>query len=111
MAKKLLAFALSLFSVMAFADIKDPTRPADFTGSAVTEVGEEAASFTVSTILKRKTASWVIINDQKVSERQSVDGASVLKIEANRVLLSVNGEQRWLSLSEQNSGLKKRLGE
>jgi hypothetical protein len=43
--------------------------------------------------------SYAIINDEVIEEGRSVKGHQVLKIESNRVLISKDGNERWLTRS------------
>jgi hypothetical protein len=90
---------------VAGSQLNDPTQPYR-AKTSVSSVIEMDTDYQVSAILKRKQAAWAIVNGIKVGVGDQVDGAKILRIAYDRVLLDVGDAQRWVSLSNY-SGLKK----
>lgn len=104
---KIVGFWVMCCSLVVWADpaLNDPTRPYQLQ-SGVAAVSVEKTNFSVTSILKRKNASWVVVNGMKASVGEQVGGARVVQIAYDKVLLDIGDSQRWVSLST-NSGLKK----
>lgn len=103
-----------LFSAVAPADyilpggerINDPTKPYH---SPTYKVSRQSAAvnFKLSYILSAADRQYAIINGEKVTQGDLVDGAKVLKITSNSVVLSVKGKQNRLQLNSV-SGIKRK---
>ncbi|SIS87553.1 hypothetical protein [Neptunomonas antarctica] len=104
---KFLVMLLMCYSVNGVAEsqLKDPTQPYR-AKTSVSNVVDIHTDYQVSAILKRKQAAWAIVNGIKAGVGDQVDGAKILRIAYDRVLLDVGDTQRWVSLSNYY-GLKK----
>ncbi|WP_028470094.1 hypothetical protein [Neptunomonas japonica] len=105
---KYLSIVLLLCSgwVLAASGIKDPTQPYQSQNTPVSQDVDKKAVFNVTSILKKKKTAWAIINGAKASVGERVEGAKIMRIAYDKVLLDVGGSRRWVPLSNK-SGLKK----
>lgn len=92
--------------VLAASGIKDPTQPYQFQHVPVLQEAGKKAVFSVTSILKKKKTAWAIINGAKASVGERIEGAKIMRIAYDKVLLDVGGSRRWIPLSNK-SGLKK----
>ena len=88
-------------------ELVDPTRPLFF---SMAPEGEGSAavmnmirnvlpsSFEVSFIRASSTSPMAVVNSERVTTGDSIGGASVVAIDRSSVTLSVNGEERRISL-------------
>ena len=88
-------------------ELVDPTRPLFF---SMAPEGEGSAavmnmirnvlpsSFEVSFIRASSTSPMAVVNSERVTIGDSIGGASVVAIDRSSVTLSVNGEERRISL-------------
>ena len=72
--------------------LRDPTRPYA-AGPVVVVTPARAAAFSVSAILVSEKRRVAIVNGQRVSEGDQVDGATVVKILADRLRLNLHGKE------------------
>lgn len=88
-------------------ELVDPTRPLFFSrvgsGEASVEVMNMIrnvlpSSFEVSFIRASSTSPMAVVNSERVTIGDSIGGASVVAIDRSSVTLSVNGEERRISL-------------
>ncbi len=88
-------------------ELVDPTRPLFFSMAPESE-GSSAvmnmirnvlpSSFEVSFIRASSTSPMAVVNSERVTIGDSIGGASVVAIDRSSVTLSVNGEERRISL-------------
>lgn len=77
--------------------LSDPTKPAKFSRAKVTSKAlKPAKEYKLSYIMNSGGVARAMINNQKVREGDSVDGARVRKILSNSVSLLVNGREKIL---------------
>lgn len=74
--------------------LEDPTRPSGF--QAPVEAPKPQASFSLDSIMTGNGKRLAVINGQLVREGQALDDARVLRVAPDRVVLSVDGQQRVL---------------
>lgn len=88
-------------------ELVDPTRPLFFSmapegegSSAVMNMIRNVlpSSFEVSFIRASSTSPMAVVNSERVTIGDSIGGASVVAIDRSSVTLSVNGEERRISL-------------
>ncbi len=91
---------------LAASGIKDPTQPYQFQNAPVAQAADKKTVFNVTSILKKKKTAWAIINGAKASVGERIEGAKIMRIAYDKVLLDVGGSHRWIPLSNK-SGLKK----
>ena len=70
--------------------LRDPTRP--YTGTPVAGMPARDSSFRVTAIFISENRRVAIINGQRVSEGDRVDGATVVEILANSLRLNLHGK-------------------
>ncbi len=70
--------------------LRDPTRP--YSAEAVV-MPAIAASFSVTAIFVSEKRRVAIVNGQRVSEGDQVDGATVVKILADKLRLNLHGKE------------------
>ncbi|WP_284383973.1 hypothetical protein [Litoribrevibacter albus] len=97
---KLVMSVSLLFSGLAFSDhaVSDPMRPPGF-GEVSTKRTYQSTKFTLSQILVSDQRKRAVINEQLVSVGDSVDGARVLFIDAEKVTLRVDGRTKTLAIN------------
>lgn len=92
----------------AFAQENDPTRPPVTVASALPEA--ETTDIRLSQIIYSESKKMALINDQRVTEGDSIGGFTVLEILPNKVYLNRSGERIALRvfqpLTELTSGAK-----
>ncbi len=71
--------------------LRDPTRP--YSGKPVVVVSAKDTSFRVTAIFISEKRRVAIVNGQRVSEGDRVDGASVVEILANSLRLNLRGKE------------------
>ena len=111
--RSIIALAVCTFSICdsALADLidgeelRDPTRPIFVAAESrsdddVLQIIRNVipASYDVSFIRASSTAPMAVINSERVSIGDTIGGATVVAIERSSVTLSVNGEERIISL-------------
>ena len=75
--------------------LKDPTRP----HGGTKQIESKAPSqYTLSYILNSNSRRLAVINGRQLGEGDRVGGARVVRISAQSVVLSENGERRTLSI-------------
>lgn len=74
--------------------LEDPTRPSGF--QAPVEAPQPEVSFSLDSIMIGGDKRLAVINGQMVREGQTLEQARVLRVAADRVVLSVDGQQRVL---------------
>ncbi len=109
MAKLSWYLMIMLMSVTSYASAdllpKDPTKPADFKQQPSKTSSPVAQAYTLTSLLKRDKQSWAVINGQKVTVGEEVSGATLLSISHNKVLLQVDGQDKWVPMTRP-TGLK-----
>ncbi len=70
--------------------LRDPTRP--YSGKPVVVVSARDTSFRVTAIFISENRRVAIVNGQRVSEGDRVDGATVVEILANSLRLNLRGK-------------------
>lgn len=94
---------LASSSVFAFMlgteSVADPMRPPGY-GAVSTTKAYRSTSYSLSQILISDERKRAVINETLVSEGSKVDGAKVLKIENNKVILRVDGKSKVLLMSD-----------
>lgn len=75
--------------------LEDPTRPSGF-NAPTAEAPKPQANFSLDSIMIGDGKRLAVINGQMVREGQSLEQARVVKVTPDRVVLSVNGQQRVL---------------
>lgn len=95
--KLLLLLGVVVGSVLAgpVLALDDPTRPSGFQAPAA-EAPKPQANFSLDSIMIGSGKRLAVINGQMVREGQSLEQARVVKVAPDRVVLSVNGQQRVL---------------
>ncbi len=77
--------------------LRDPTRPYSAAPVVTTPTGAraiaKATGFSVTAILVSKKRRVAIVNGKRVSEGDKVDGATVVKILADRLRLDLDGKE------------------
>ena len=109
--KTLLVAVLIFGGNLVYADLidgeelRDPTRPIFTTGENNTEVqvldmirNVIPSSYDLSFVRASSTSPLAVINSERVSLGDVVGGATVVAIERSSVTLSINGEERVISL-------------
>ena len=71
--------------------LRDPTRP--YSARAVVVMPAKAAAFSVTAILVSQKRRVAIVNGQRVSEGDQVDGATVVEILADGLRLNLHGKE------------------
>lgn len=79
--------------------LQDPTRPLQWQSGPVAQ-GTSAQTFTLNYILSSGQERRAMINGKKVLEGDRVSGATVKRIEQNRVIISYQGKQQVLQLNK-----------
>ena len=120
MFNRLLNKALLMSGMMAAAQLSaeiidgeefvDPTRPLMMTASrgnvdsSVTEMIRNVvpASYDVSFVRASSTSPIAVINDQRVTIGDEIGGATVVAIDRNGVTLSINDQERRISVFTTN---------
>lgn len=104
---KFIGFLVVFFSAALWAgsEMKDPTKPYQSKGMTIVSASQKEVIFNVTSILKRKKAAWAIINGVKASVGEHVEGAKIVRIDHDKVLINTGDSQRWLPLSNKK-GLK-----
>jgi len=98
------------FLLLAEAFAADPTRPPTQAEIAAWLRGEQVESsaaptvFQLQSVLLSSQRRIAIINGERVSVGDAVDGAMVRAIDAGRVVLDHNGETLSLSISVRSHG-------
>lgn len=82
----------------AFADglLRDPTRPY----TATERKAAAAPRYIVSAIIVSSDRRVAIVNGQRVSVGGSVDNATVVSIEKQKLVLETNGKQMTIGLAD-----------
>lgn len=86
----------------------DPTKPIQGTVSA--QKVEAEHGYKLNWMITGKKKNMAVLNGQRVQEGDRVDGAEVLSITADGVLLDVGNEQKLISLSERKGFSKTKSG-
>ena len=73
--------------------LRDPTRPYAAAPVAATRKPARAAAFSVTAILLSQKRRVAIVNGQRVSEGDQVDGATVVEILADGLRLNLHGKE------------------
>jgi len=91
---------LCLSPVQANMDLPDPTRPGNFSAPAERSEIPSAKQFKLHSLLISSQRRVAIINDKSVEVGDLVNGATVRRIDKNRVELDKQGTRFSLSLIE-----------
>lgn len=103
----LLAGGSVLADVIDGEELADPTRPlmlvgtgSDATDSSVADMIRAVvpSSYDVSFVRASSTSPIAVINDQRVTIGDQVGGATVVAIDRNSVTLSINDQERRISV-------------
>jgi sRNA-binding protein len=70
---------------------RDPTRP--YSPQSVASPGSRTTAFNVSAIFVSKTRRVAILNGQRVTEGDSINGAIVVEINKDALRLNLNGKE------------------
>lgn len=70
---------------------RDPTRP--YSAPSVVSPGGKTSAFNVSAILVSKARRIAIVNGQRVTEGDSINGAIVVEINKDALRLNLNGKE------------------
>ncbi len=70
---------------------RDPTRP--YSAQSVVSPGSRTMTFNVSAIFVSKARRVAIVNGQRVTEGDSINGAIVVEINKDALLLNLNGKE------------------
>ena len=70
---------------------RDPTRP--YSAQAIVSPGSGTTAFNVSAIFVSKTRRIAILNGQRVTEGDSINGAIVVEINKDALRLNLNGKE------------------
>jgi MSHA biogenesis protein MshK len=103
-------FSLPLLLLLAEASAVDPTRPPTPAEIAAWLRGEQVEAsaaptvFQLQSVLLSDQRRIAVINGQRLSVGDEVDGARVKEINAGRVVLEHNGEHLFLSISVRSHG-------
>ena len=86
------AALLLAFVPTASADSdRDPTRP--YSAPSVVSPGSRTSAFDVSAIFVSKARRIAIVNGQRVTEGDSINGAIVVEINKDALRLNLNGKE------------------
>lgn len=80
--------------------LQDPTRPQQVQGRVLQGKAKQDATFTLNYILSKGLERRAMINGQKVVVGDQVSGATVKRIEGDRVVLSYEGKLTELRLNK-----------
>lgn len=97
-----LSIALLCSSAMAQASsgLTDPTKPGRFVTQLAVSTASLVKQFKLHSVLISSQRRVAVINEKSVRVGDSVNGATVQKIEKNRVFLNKQGSQFSLTLTE-----------
>jgi len=70
---------------------RDPTRP--YSAQAIASPGSRTTAFNVSAIFVSKARRVAIVNGQRVTEGDSINGAVVVEINKEALRLNLNGKE------------------
>jgi len=90
----LIATAALLLGVVPTASAdsdRDPTRP--YSAPSVVSPGKSTSPFNVSAIFVSKARRVAIVNGQRVTEGDSINGAVVVEINKDALRLNLNGKE------------------
>jgi hypothetical protein len=83
--------------------LSDPTRPPQLPGQNAGNQGDAGAvSFTLNYIVRQGDERRAMINGSKVEEGDQVSGATVKRIDGDKVVLSYRGKLKELRLNKVN---------
>lgn len=107
----LLGFANNAFAEKSVIEIlpSDPTQPKAFF-SAGAAVESDAVDFQLSWMITGKKNNMAVVNGQRVQQGDFVDGAEVLSITPQGVMLNVGNQEKLISLSERKGFSKTKRG-
>ena len=80
--------------------LQDPTRPQQMPGSTVQNRSEQDVTFTLNYILTKGQERRAMINGKKVLTGDKVSGATVKRIDGDRVVVFYQGKLKELKLNE-----------
>jgi len=94
----MLGLLLAGASTLSLADevLRDPTRPY----SPAARVAASAPRYTVNAIIVSPERKVAIVNGQRVGIGGTVDGATVISIEKDQLVLERDGKQTTVSLNK-----------
>lgn len=103
------AMGLSVCTNVAFADttLRDPTQP--LVPSAEPGVRVETSDLVLKSVLVSKRRKLAIINGQRLSEGDELNGFRIRTISGDGVMLSKDGND-WLLQRTATTGITKRQG-
>lgn len=98
--KRLIVACVSLCVLLIGTEtLADPMRPPGY-GAVSTTKSYRSTTYSLSQILISDDRKRAIINETLVSEGAKIDGAKVLKIEQDRVILRVDGKLKVLAIND-----------
>ena len=100
-------FAASEYRLPSGEILQDPTRPQQWQSAPIgQDTAPAAQTFTLNYIVRSGQEIRAMINGKKVLEGDQVAGATVQRIELDRVILSYQGQRQELRLN-QVKGIKR----
>lgn len=104
-----LAIPLGLlsFSAWAGANSQDPTKPLVTATAVKPEATKAGNPYVLQSIFMTSSLKIVRINNRNVREGDHIQGAKVVKIEKNEVVLDVDGSSKTLRLGAAKPMIKK----
>lgn len=85
------AMTLGLVPAASAEPDRDPTRP--YSAQAIPSPGSRNTAFNVSAIFVSTARRVAIVNGQRVTEGDSINGAVVVEISKNALRLNLNGKE------------------
>lgn len=85
------AMSLGLVPSASAEPDRDPTRP--YSAEAIAAPGSRTTAFNVSAIFVSKARRVAIVNGQRVTEGDSINGAVVVEINKDALRLNLNGKE------------------
>jgi hypothetical protein len=98
---KWLLIVLSFLSIDVCAELKDPTKPIYINNNSSASTGNRYKAFSIGKlqlIYSSGNKKYVLIDDVRYTEGESVNGYKITKINENDVVVSENGQQKTFSI-------------
>lgn len=98
MSRATIFFFLTVLVTSAYAELKDPTRPASYVAELQGTAKKIKAGVQVSSIIIGKERRIAVIDGQAVQKGDDIHGMKVLAIKPSEVLLKSNNKELQVSL-------------
>ena len=96
---RLLTAVVATLIMPAAMAAKDPTRPPAYHRGAAT-VATPVQQFRVESIIRGSDRRVAVINGQRLTEGEAVDGARLIRIEADAVVLLWQGQRQRIAINK-----------